>query len=229
MRRAKLKNWNSVVKKRILATICLSILLSVLLSILFIRSLANELPSYISARVKKENTILLKEAFSFAQNSSVSIDDLITVVKNSKEEITEVDFDMQKSSQLLTNITSYLNESLSEYNYVGYRLDIPVGSIARNPIFVGLAPKIPVKVELSDVALGNVRTAIKPFGINSALVEVYLDIFLRSEIIYPFAVFSADSEYSSLIASKIISGSVPSLFGGAINSKSDTINLPLNE
>lgn len=227
MNKIRFKNRAAIYKKRMTFSILLSVLLAFLLTTIFVKNLSSNLLDYAAKSVKKENLIILKNAFSEGLDSSIDIDDLIQVTKNSKEEITEVSFDMKKSSKLLSNVTSYMNEYLSDYNYLGYRIDIPVGIFIKNPLFVQIGPKIPVKVELSDIALGNVRTAVKPFGINSALIEVYLDIFVRTTILYPFETMEADSEFSSLVTSKIISGTVPNFFGGTIDSKSDTINVPL--
>lgn len=227
MNKIRFKNRAAIYKKRMTFSILLSVLLAFLLTTIFVKNLSSNLLDYAAKSVKKENLIILKNAFSEGLDSSIDIDDLIQVTKNSKEEITEVSFDMKKSSKLLSNVTSYMNEYLSDYNYLGYRIDIPVGIFIKNPLFVQIGPKIPVKVELSDIALGNVRTAVKPFGINSALIEVYLDIFVRTTILYPFETMDTDSEFSSLVTSKIISGTVPNFFGGTIDSKSDTINVPL--
>lgn len=227
MNKIRFKNRAAIYKKRMTFSILLSVLLAFLLTTIFVKNLSSNLLDYAAKSVKKENLIILKNAFSEGLDSSIDIDDLIQVTKNSKEEITELSFDMKKSSKLLSNVTSYMNEYLSDYNYLGYRIDIPVGIFIKNPLFVQIGPKIPVKVELSDIALGNVRTAVKPFGINSALIEVYLDIFVRTTILYPFETMDTDSEFSSLVTSKIISGTVPNFFGGTIDSKSDTINVPL--
>lgn len=227
MNKIRFKNRAAIYKKRMIFSILLSVLLAFLLTTVFIKNLSSNLVDYAAKSVKKENLTILKNAFSEGIDSSIDIDDLIEVVKNSKEEITEVSFDMKKGSKLLSSITSYMNKYLSDYNYLGYRIDIPVGILTNNPLLVQIGPKIPVKVELSDIALGNVRTAVKPFGINSALIEVYLDIFVRTTILYPFETMEADAEFSSLITSKIISGTVPNFFGGTIDSKSDTINVPL--
>lgn len=229
MKKVKLKNWNAHIKQKIIATFIISVFLTLVMIISLTKNISSNLTDYIIKVVKRENTLILKDSFSQTEKNGVDIDRLIKVVKNSKEEITEVDFDMVSSAKLLTGITSYINEHITEYNYLGYRVDVPVGFLTNSPIFVNLGPKIPIKVELSDIALGNVKTVVKPFGINSALIEVYLDIYLKTSILYPFQTLEENTEYSSLVASKIISGTVPSFFGGSINSKSDTINLPLNE
>lgn len=229
MNKIKFKNWKSKTKKRIIISFFASLLVTLFLVTIFVKNISSGLTEYIAKTVNKENTLILKEAFSHSQNSNIDIDNLIMVVKNSKEEITEVNFDMKSASELLSSITGYMNEHISDYNYLGYRIDVPIGILSKNPLLTNVGPKIPIKVELSDVALGNVKTVVKPFGINNALVEVYLDIILRSSILYPFEVIEENTSYSSLITSKIITGKVPDFFGGTINSKSDTINLPLTE
>ncbi len=229
MNKFKMKNWQFEEKRRLLISILLTCFLSFMITNIYIKNLSKNMTTYIGASVKKKNILLLKEAFTETSSTFKNVDDLILVTQNSKEEIIQVDFDMQMSSNLLSSITNYINATLNEYNYLGYRIDLPVGLLSKNPIFANIGPKIPVKVELSDVALGNVRTTVKPFGINNALVEVYLDIFIRTSVLYPFEVLEVDSEFSSLVSSKIIQGTVPNFWGGSINSKSDTIDLPLNE
>ncbi len=229
MNKFKMKNWQFEEKRRLLISILLTCFLSFMITNIYIKNLSKNMTTYIGASVKKKNILLLKEAFTETSSTFKNVDDLILVTQNSKEEIIQVDFDMQMSSNLLSSITDYINATLNEYNYLGYRIDLPVGLLSKNPIFANIGPKIPVKVELSDVALGNVRTTVKPFGLNNALVEVYLDIFIRTSVLYPFEVLEVDSEFSSLVSSKIIQGTVPNFWGGSINSKSDTIDLPLNE
>lgn len=229
MKKIKLKNTACITKRRIVTALFMSLCLTCLLTFYFVNSLSSNLMSFAKLKVKKENTLILKEAFSHSQKSAIDIDKIISVVKNSKEEIVEVNFDMKASTDLLSSITAYINDRIENYNFLGYRLDIAVGVLSSNPLLYNIGPKIPVKVELSDVALGNVRTTVKPFGINNALIEVYLDIIIRSMILYPFEAVESQDEFSSLIASKIIAGSIPNFYGGTINSKSDTINLPLGE
>ncbi len=227
MKRIKLTNWNARLGPKILVTVLLSITFAYAFASILISNLSSELTKYVGAVVKKENTLMLKEAFHAITPTDLDTQNLISVIKNSNDEITEVDFDMKASTSLLSEITSQLNSNLHDYNFLGYRIDVPVGLLSQNPIFANVGPKIPIKIELQDVALGNVRTSVKPFGINNCLIEVYLDIFIRTSILYPFEVLEVDSEYSSLVASKIITGKVPNFFGGALTRESDTIDIPI--
>lgn len=192
-------------------------------------TISYNLTTYLQEKVKKENQIILKNSFSYLNKEEVNLDKLMTVIKNSKEEIIEVDFNIKECTAILTNISSYINDSLSDYNYFGYRLDIPAGIITNNFIFRNLGPKIPIKVEVADVALGNVSSQVKEFGINNALIEIHISITINTSILYPFDTISSSTKYETLIASKIITGEVPGFYNGSINSKTDTISLPLNE
>lgn len=228
MKSAKFKNLKLRTRNKIILT--------VFTTLFFIFLIFHEISSYISfnlrdylvARVKKENTLIMKEAFNANTNNSIDVDDLIKVIKNSKEEIVEVEFSLDECQKILENVVDYMNASLDEYNYVGYRLDMPLGYLTNNPLLMNMGPKIPLKIEVDDVALGNVSTTVEPFGINNALVKVFLDIYLNTAILYPFETIEEKVTFSSLLSSKIIAGVVPDFYNGAINSKSETINLPLN-
>ncbi len=206
-------------------------LITIFFIIIIYKSLADyisfDIEEYVSEKVKKENVIILKKAFNKTSSES-DIDDYIKVIKNSKEEIVEVEFNIKECTKILNEITGYMNEYLHNYNYVGYRMDIPIGYKLKNPIVMNLTPKIPIKVELTDIALGNVKTKVQEFSINSALLEVYLEVYLDTSILYPFETSTIDTSYTWLLSSKIISGKVPDFYNGTITNESPTFASSIN-
>lgn len=202
---------------------------SLIIGNMFGSSISNKMQSYLVQRVKKENIIFLKDAFSYLLKDEVDLERLLNIVKNSKDEIVQINFDIKESTSILSNITGYINDKLKGQNYAGYRLDVPLGMVSNNPMVMNLGPKLPIKVELGKVALGNVRTKVREFGINSALIEVYLEVCINTTIIYPFEVLEEPATYEALVSSTVIQGVVPSFYNGVINSKSDTINLPITQ
>lgn len=228
MKSVKFKNMNNKKKNTITVVCIFSLLLLFILVTLMTKSVSSNLNDYLKLKVKKENTLLLKNAFVNLKNYDFDTNNFLKVITNSKEEIVEVEFNIKECTKLLSTITGYLNENLSEYNYLGYRLDIPIGFMSNNLFLKNLGPKIPIKVEIGDIALGNVLTNVKGFGINSALIEMYVKITLRTMIIYPFDALEYDSVYESLIASKVITGSVPSLYSGTLNNSTSNIDIPIN-
>jgi len=211
--------------------IVIFLLVTVFFIILIYRSLADyitfDLEEYVAEKVKKENVIILKKAFNKTSSES-DIDNYINVLKNSKDEIIEVEFNIKECTKILNEITGYMNEDLHEYNYIGYRMDIPIGYKLKNPFMMNLTPKIPIKVELTDIALGSVKTQVQAFGINSALIEVYLEVYLDTSILYPFETSNIDTSYTWLLSSKIISGKVPDFYNGTITNESPTFASSIN-
>ena len=105
MNKFKMKNWQFEEKRRLLISILLTCFLSFMITNVYIESLSKNMTTYIGASVKKKNILLLKEAFTETSATFKNVDDLIHVTQNSKEEIIQVDFDMQMSSSLLSSIT----------------------------------------------------------------------------------------------------------------------------
>lgn len=229
MKKVKFKNFKIHDKNKVLVLVIMTFLLVTFLTNAMINAIYPDILKYALKKVNKENNLILKDAFSKSYSDNLEIDNLLDVVKNSKEEIVEVDFDMKESYRILSSITRYMNERLREFNFQGYILEVPIGFIAGSPLFANFGPKIPIKVELADIVLGNVRSVAKPFGINMAQIEVYIDISVSTSILYPFGSEEETTAFSSLIASHIIAGKVPDFYGGALSSKSETLNIPLSE
>lgn len=228
MKTIKFRNIEVKKRNKIILTVIISCFMVFFVENKIEFMILTKMQNYLLQRVKKENVLYLKEAFSYLLRDDVDIDKLLSVVKNSKDEIVQINFDIKESTTILSNITGYINAKLENQNYLGYRLDVPLGIVSNNPMFMNLGPKLPIKVELSDVALGNVRTKVRDFGINNALIEVYLEVTINTSIIYPFEILEESSNFEALISSTVIQGVVPSFYNGTINSKSDTINLPIN-
>lgn len=229
MKTIKFKNVEVKKRNKIIITLVISCFLVLFFSHRIGLAISSRMSSYLVQKVQKQNLLFLKEAFSYLLKDEVEMDTLLMVIKNSKDEIVEINFDIKASTVLLSNITGYINNNIEGLNYHGYRLDVPLGMISRNPLFMNLGPTLPVKIELSDVALGNVKTKVREFGINSALIEVYLEVTINTSIIYPFEILEEPATYEALVSTKVIQGIVPSFYNGVINSKSDTINLPMTE
>ncbi len=229
MKTVKFKNAKIHNKNRAIILILLTFLLINFFTIKLTNSIYPKLLDYALKKVKKENMLILKNAFSNRSARTIEVEKLLNVIKNSKEEIVEVSFDMRECYDILSGLSGYINEAITDYNFRGYVVDIPIGFLINSPLFANLGPSIPIKVELSDIALGNIRTKVVSFGINMAQIEVYADLTIDTTILYPFGSEEEKTEYSTLLASHIIAGKVPSLYGGVLSSSSGNIDIPLNQ
>ena len=121
----------------------------------------------------------------------------------------------------------YYDEELSNGTN-GFILSMPIGVASNNIYITNLGPKIPVKIKFIGTLLTNLKTRVQNYGINNALIEIYMDISLQHEIITPVTFQTKDLKYEILLSAQIINGTVPSLYGGVYETKSNILNVPIN-
>ena len=214
-------------KYKILITILVSIVLSFLLISHFSISVSEAVINVAEALIKRENIMMFKKAYSKKFDVPIDAENLIKVEKNSKEEIILVDFNIIDCEKLMIAIIDDMNEGTNFISTEGYILEVPLGYVTNSPLLLNLGPKIPVKITTTDVAVGSVNTSIREFGINNALVEIYINIEIETNAILPLKTGTTKEKYSILVASKIINGKIPSFYGGYISKESNAINLPI--
>ena len=213
-------------KYKLLITIVISFLFSFIIISSFSHSVGEAIINTADALIKRENTLLFKNAFN-KKESNIDADSLITVQKNANGEIVQVDFKIANCEKIMMSIIDEMNGDTNKLSTDGYILEIPIGYITNSPLLLNLGPKIPVRIVTTDVAVGSVETAIKEFGINSALIELYISIEIETNAILPLKSGTTKAVYKFLVASKIINGKVPDFYGGYISRESNKINLPI--
>ena len=174
-----------------------------------------------------ETDLAYNDIFTTDNLNNIDTNNLINIIKNKNDEITEVDFDINEGEKILTNVVDAMNKKTGKYMSEGYIMEVPIGYITSNPLFVNLGPKIPIKIMATDVVYGNVKTRITEYGINNAMVEVYLELNIKINVALPIVHETYSFSYNYLLASKIINGKVPDFYGGIIDKKSENINLPI--
>lgn len=167
---------------------------------------------------------------SVIKNSGISLNDLISVVLNDKGEILTVDYNMDKVydvSQVITDslINDMASGSLNQNTSLV--LMLPFGTISNSVFLTNLGPKIPVLINLVDSVFTNVKTKLTNYGINNALVELFMEVSLKYEIITPVVKEEHKLDYTMLLDAKIIQGTVPDWYGSSIVMKSMGISKPI--
>ncbi len=174
----------------------------------------------------------------------VDLEEAIRIIKNNKDEIISVDFDLENVYKALSIITMYLQKSLENVsirkNVLKYYnedlssdldsiiLTIPMGVASEEIYLANLGPRIPVKITYMGYVASSVRIKIEDYGINNALVSVFIDFSITNEFIIPTLNRQINHEYNILVASKIIQGIVPAYYGGVLETKSNILNVPIN-
>jgi sporulation protein YunB len=113
--------------------------------------------------------------------------DLFTVEKDNDGNIEIVDYNSKVVNEVLSvsskKVMNNFNKVENKNNGIVTR--IPIGVITNNVFFENLGPKIPVKLNLEGNALTSLKTDVKEYGLNSALIQISVKIEANVQIIVP--------------------------------------------
>ena len=91
-------------------------------------------------------------------------------------------------------------------------VEIPIGQATNNTILANLGPKIPVHFEIVGSLESDVIHEVKEFGVNAALIEIYIPVSVSVQIVVPFSTTTADISTKVFIDSRVIMGEVPEFY-----------------
>lgn len=226
------------------------IMLIVALVFFFTISLFNIYGNKSSEKISAIAKIKLKEFMeSFLSNNigydilnKTDLEDILIINKNKDGEILYVDYNLDQAYYVLDVVTTKLNDLVTDlehgnFNNVGNRdvinnknylaIKVPFFIYSNNILLANLGPKIYVPVNFVGSILTNIKSSITNYGMNNALAELYVTIKVTSDLISPVSKDNLVIEYDVLIASKVINGRVPQIYGGAIVEKSNLLSIPI--
>lgn len=193
-------------------------------------------------RIKRFMESFLSNNIGYDILNDEVIDNILVINKNSDGEILYVDYNLDQAYKALDTVTSELNGLLVdlENGYVenntdnsitpseyGLILELPMFISSDSFLFANLGPKIYFKVHFVGSLLTNIRSQITDYGMNNVLVELYVTIKITEELVAPVTKSTQVIEYDVLIASKVINGRVPSVYGGMIVEESGLLSIPI--
>ena len=129
--------------------------------------------------------------------------------------------DIQKVEYQADLLESYDEKALK--NGVIYSLNS--GFIFNNPIFANFGAQIPIKISLTGDVVSSISTEVTNYGINNALIKVYVNIKITEQVILPYYDKEIKLETKVPIALKLINGTVPNYYGN-LNATTPSLTLP---
>ena len=194
-------------------------------------------------KVNEITNNIINDAVLNYRNSDAKLNDMIKIVLNKNQDIISVDVDMEKGYMLLENIVNEIRNNIKQLQYGKYSyynmeslgyvnngiiISIPMGAITGKKLIVNLGPKIPIKLSLLENVKGTIRTEVLDYGINNALLNIYIKIKIEQNIEMPSASDSFYNNYEMLIASKMIQGKLPSFISQFKGQESEIVQVPVN-
>lgn len=212
----------------------LIILLIIAIILLFIdyynKNITKKILDIASTKIEEVTNIYIKNNIV---PENVDIEKLININKNDKGEILYVDIDTNYANQIMVSVIKKIqnnifeleiNDSLLKRNKRNTYLKVPLFLADDGALINNLGPKIPVKLNFYEHAFGNIEVELLDYGINNAIIKVYLEVILEQKIYIPYKEEKLNKKFSLLIGSKIITGTVPSIYGGTIHKSSSDLN-----
>lgn len=234
-------------KNKILIIICIFIFISIL-SFSFISYFSKKaLPlimTYASAETKKLIILVINKAVT-KQINNVDISDIFEVTYNNEGEVILIDFNSKRTSIALSTITSLVelnlraieegkidmlelpDNSLDAFDKdlldKGVILEVPTGVISNSTMLANLGPKIPVKLSIVGDVSSGFSTEVEEYGINNALIKLYIDVEVNARVIMPFISDDMSIKSSIPIAMKVIQGKIPEYYLNGFTTKSNIV------
>ena len=236
-------------KKKNRLLICIIILvLVVIMSFSFINYYSNKalplLLTYAESETRKLVILVINKAVT-KQINNVDTDDIFEVTYNSAGEVILVDFNSKRTSQALSMITSLVelnlraieegkidmlelpDNSLSSFDTEllskGIILEVPLGVISGSSLLSNVGPKIPVKLSLIGDVSSGFSTEVVEYGINNALIKVYIDVKVDARVVMPIISDDISISASIPIAMKVIQGKIPEYYMNGFTTKSNIV------
>lgn len=212
----------------------ISFIIVVILSFIIFKLVNKEsltiLIPYLESDMKKYALEIINN--SIIDNNDKDIyNELIYTEKNKNEEIIGVDFDTLKVNTFLSNMNKSVISELNDlesgkysnfYNSNNGVYNIPFYVFSNNILLKNLGFNMPFKVKILGNANSNLKTELNSYGINNALIKVYIDFRVNMLIVLPYVSKEVSVNTEIPVLMKIINGSIPEVYGGmySVNSHS---------
>lgn len=222
-------------KKPIIKKILLTIVIILVLSFNFLSFIGNKITPKVTSLAKVSLNHHIKNIASNFKEYTYNNKDILIPTYNNKNEVTSLTYDMKVVYEIAGAFTSNIKSSLKEKNNnIPFITEtnnnkilfmIPIGALSNQALFTSMGPKIPVQIYFIDNVFTEIKTKVTDYGINNALIEIYLSINLTYEIVSPFIREQVTLNYNLPIDQKIITGVVPNIIGHTFATKTTFFNV----
>ena len=249
MKRIRLKKKLKIKKINILFLVIILIFIGIILIFNFVnKKISTVIMDYATLEAQKLSSIIINKAVSKHITEQIEPEDLFSVTQDSNGEIKSIDFNSSTVNKFLTETTNsiqinlrniekgdidaleFSDSILIDYNKEnlkkGIIYEISSGLIFNNSLLSNIGPRIPVKISLLGDATGSVSSEVKNYGINNALIEVYVELAINEQVILPFYEDVIKVESKIPVAMKIVTGSVPDYYANGLNSATPALTIP---
>ncbi len=152
-----------------------------------------------------------------------NVDSIMTTTSDDNGQISSIDFDAVMLSSLSAKVIQktiyYLKEleanNLRKLDNCDVIYEIPMGVLTNNAILNTTGPTIPIRYALAGDVVGNMKSEVSEYGINNAIIKVFIEITISIDIIIPLAIKGKSVATVIPVAIKVINGKIPNVYFGS--------------
>ena len=227
-------------KYRLLLINCLIVLLTII-NIIFINNRTKDrIIDYSSILASKITKYIVNNAYVREKINYYS-QDIYDIVKSDDNEIKNIIYDSGVINDLVNSITERIynmfkkiesgdlsklsiNDNIlftNNNDIDGIVIEVPSGLITNNYLLLNLGPKIPVKISLTGEFESFVSTDVVEYGINNAMLTIYINIKVCEQITLPFITKKITVENKIPIFMSLVNGTIPNYYIGGFDKNSN--------
>lgn len=233
-------------KKKSLLGLCFNLFIVALLcSIGFIyyfnRKLGPSLIECAENEVRRITTLVINNGIRKYIGSTTNLDKIIQITRNNQNEIELISYNTTQVNQMLSQITTILEDDLGymvkgDFEEINLNLNnisdayyskindgiifsVSFGSATGNSLLANVGPKIPLNLSLVEGVMTDVDTKITEYGMNNAMLEVFIKVSATTVIQMPFLSKQVKVESKIPLTMEVIQGNLPNYYlGNSLNS-----------
>ena len=138
-------------------------------------------------------------------------------IEKDGNEIIGASLDNEIMTEKLVLINEKIEKKLDSMNNT-IIFKMPLFALTNNVFFANKGPKIPIKYMSNGNIITNIRTEVKNYGLNNALITAYLDINIECTIILPITIKKIEINQTVILGTRIIQGKIPNYYIGTNSS-----------
>lgn len=119
--------------------------------------------------------------------------------------------DIDKIELGVKNISSDYYDKIND----GIIYGVSMGSATGNQLLANLGPKIPLRLSVIGSVMTSIKSDIKDYGLNNAMINVYVEIEVECVIQMPFMSKNIRVKDRVPLTMEVIQGSIPSYYYGS--------------
>ena len=191
--------------------------------------------TYIDVEVERlTNNIVNVKVDEVIKN--INLNDLF-LIQHEENSNVRMSYDTKKINELKSNINRAIQDELMELDngnidsyFIPTRIkngkfknikkgilcDVSLGSVRGSTLFANFGPTIPIRLLFSSQLNTDIDINVREYGINNAIVEVYLVIYIKEQITMPLTSKRRKIKIKDPLMIDIIHGKIPGYYGGYI-------------